>query len=33
MTTPTKTSRNGVDVAALFGALDAVKAMPAAAQF
>lgn len=33
MTTPTVNNRNGVDTAALFGALDAVKAMPAAARF
>ena len=32
MTTPT-TTRNGVDVPALFGALDAVKAQPEAAKF
>ncbi|MGH8872891.1 MAG: OsmC family protein, partial [Acidimicrobiia bacterium] len=31
--TTTTTSRNGVDVAALFGALDAVKAQPEAAKF
>lgn len=31
--TTTTTSRNGVDVGALFGALDAVKAQPEAAKF
>ena len=31
--TSTETIRNGVDTTALFGALDAVKAQPAAAQF
>ncbi len=33
MTSTSATNRNGVDVAALFGALDAVKAQPEAAKF